>query len=80
LNRKNKMRFPATTLADLKQYIVNLQAKQHAERRQQGLKRISLFLERFEQFGELIKSLPDALEFMGFVWVSYHYSVNSSIR
>jgi serine/threonine protein kinase len=70
MNRKNRTKFPATTLADLKQYIVNLQAKQHEERRQQGLTRLSLFLERFEQFGELIKSLPRAMEFMGFIWVS----------
>jgi serine/threonine protein kinase len=70
LNRKNRLNFPTTTLTDLKQYIVNLQAKQEAGRRQQGLKRIKLFLDRIEQFGELIKSLPDATEFMGFVWVS----------
>ena len=70
LNRRNRTKFPTTTLADLKQYVVNLQAKQHAERRQQGLRRLSMFLERFEQFGELIKGLPGAIEFMGFIWVS----------
>ncbi len=70
LNRRNRKKFPNTTLTDLKQYIVNLQAKQRAERRQKGLKRLSPFLERFEQFGDLIKSLPGAKEFMGFIWVS----------
>jgi serine/threonine protein kinase len=70
LSRRNRMKLPTTTLTDLKQYIVNLQAKQHAERRQQGLKTLNLFLERLEQFGELIKTLPGATEFMGFVWVS----------
>ncbi|KAF2827401.1 hypothetical protein CC86DRAFT_290274 [Ophiobolus disseminans] len=70
LNRRNRLKFPTTTVADLKQYIINLQAKQHAERRQPGFKRLDLFLKRFEDFGELIKSLPGAMEFMGFVWVT----------
>jgi serine/threonine protein kinase len=74
LNRRNKLRFPATTLVDLKQYIVNLQAKQHAQRRQQGLSSLKPFLERFEQLGELTKGLPKTIEFMGFVWVRFPLS------
>ncbi|KAH8708495.1 hypothetical protein GQ44DRAFT_627937 [Phaeosphaeriaceae sp. PMI808] len=69
LTGRNRLRFGNTTLADLKQFIVNLQAKQHAERRQRGLKRLSLFLERFKQFGELIGQLPDAVKIMGYIWI-----------
>jgi serine/threonine protein kinase len=70
LNRKNRVIFPATTVTALKQYIVNLQHKQHSERRQQGLARLGPFLERFGQFGELITTLPSVGEAMGFIWVS----------
>jgi serine/threonine protein kinase len=69
LTRRNASRFTASTLADLKQCAVDLQARQHAERRQQGLSDLKPFLEGFEQFGELIMCLPNATEFMGFVWV-----------
>jgi hypothetical protein len=69
LNRSNRARFPATTLTALKQYVVNLQHTQHVERRQQGLARLGPFLERLDEFGELIASLSSAVEIMGFVWV-----------
>ena len=69
LNRKNRDIFQATAVTDLKQYIVNLQDKQHVERRQQGLGRLGPFLERFGEFGELIATLPSSGEIMGFVWV-----------
>jgi serine/threonine protein kinase len=68
LNRSNRARFPATTLTALKQYVVNLQHTQHVERRQQGLARLGPFLERLDEFGELIASLSSAVEIMGFVW------------
>ena len=77
LNTKNRAKFPATTLDDLKQSILNLQAKQHAERRQQGLRRLSVFLERFQQFGEFVQDLDGANEFMGFIWVSGLYGMGS---
>jgi serine/threonine protein kinase len=69
LTRKNRAKFSATTLTALKQYIVNLQHTQHAERRQQGLARLGPFLERLSEFGELIASLPSVGEIMGFIWV-----------
>jgi serine/threonine protein kinase len=69
LNRRNRARFSVTTLTALKQYIVNLQHKQHAERRQQGLARLGPFLERFGEFGELIAVLPSIGEIMGLIWV-----------
>ncbi|PVI01289.1 hypothetical protein DM02DRAFT_525316 [Periconia macrospinosa] len=68
LTERNKLRFSVTTLAHLKQYIINLQARQHRERRQQGFARLSLFLERFEQLSEMINQSPDAMKFMGCIW------------
>ncbi|KAJ4347644.1 hypothetical protein N0V95_005242 [Ascochyta clinopodiicola] len=70
LNRKNRARFPVMTVTALKRYIVNLQHKQHAKRHQQGLARLGPFIERLEQFGELITTLPRVGEIMGFIWVS----------
>lgn len=69
LTRRNRARFSATTLTALKQYIVNLQHIQHAERRQQGLARLGPFLERLDEFGKLIASPSSTEEIMGFVWV-----------
>lgn len=69
LNRSNQARLPNTTLADLKQFVVNLQAKQHAERRQQGLKRLKPFLDRVEEFASLIVNLVNSTELMNLVWV-----------
>jgi serine/threonine protein kinase len=69
LTPRNRARFSATTLTALKQYIVNLQHTQHAERRQQGLTRLAPFLERLGEFGELVATLSRAEDIMGFVWV-----------
>lgn len=69
LNRRNMEEFPFATLDNLKQCVVDLQAKQEAERRQRGLMRLDCFLLSFENFGELIKGLPSAKELMGFIWV-----------
>lgn len=69
LNQRNRTKIPATTLPDLKQYIVNLQHIQHAERRQQGLARLGAFIERFGDFNELITTLPNVGEIMAFIWV-----------
>lgn len=69
LSQKEKERFEKVNLTNMKQFLVNLQAKQRSERRQQGLKRLSPFLEAFEQFGELFGKfcVPDT--FMAFIWV-----------
>jgi serine/threonine protein kinase len=71
LTRRNRARFSATTWTALKQYIVNLQHTQHAERRQQGLARLAPFLERLGEFGELIATLSSVEDIMGFVWVCH---------
>ncbi|RYN55439.1 hypothetical protein AA0118_g8672 [Alternaria tenuissima] len=68
LTPRNRARFSATTLTALKQYIVNLQHTQHAERRQQGLTRLAPFLERLGEFGELVATLSRTEDIMGFVW------------
>lgn len=69
LNGRNRARFPAITVNNLKQYVVNLQHTQHAERQQQGLVRVDPFLKRFGEFGELVATLPRSQEIMGFIWV-----------
>ena len=66
---RNRTTFCATTVIDLKQYIVNLQHIQHRERRQQGLGRLALFLERFQEFGGLITNLPNVEQIMASIWV-----------
>ena len=69
LSRKEEERFGRASLANLKQFLVNLQAKQRLERRQQGLKRLDPFLKAFEQYGETLANfcVPDT--FMAFIWV-----------
>jgi serine/threonine protein kinase len=73
LDRKDASKFRLTTLADLNQFVVNLQARQYAERRQQGLKRLAPLIEAFEQFGQLLREfcgeLCDSNVFMAFIWV-----------
>jgi len=73
LSRKDEKIFQLTTFADLKQFLVNLQARQSAERRQQGLKRLVPLIENFEQFGQMLGEfcgeLCDSNDFMAFIWV-----------
>lgn len=66
---RKRLGFSTTTVADLKQLIVNLQGKQHVERRQQGLTRMSNFLKRYSEFGDLIGGLSGSIRFMGYIWV-----------
>ncbi|OCK76290.1 hypothetical protein K432DRAFT_306677 [Lepidopterella palustris CBS 459.81] len=73
LNRKDERKFRLTSLANLKQFIVNLQAKQCRERRQQGLKRLGPFLEAFEQFGQLLEGFCESDTFMAFIWGPIKY-------
>ncbi|CAI6290402.1 unnamed protein product [Periconia digitata] len=65
LNKRDPGRLLETSADDFKQFLVNLQEKQHAERRQQGLKRLSIFLERIEQYEELVERLPIAARIGG---------------
>jgi len=78
LTWRNRTTFWATTVTDLKQYIVNLQHIQHRERRQQGFGRLELFLERFEEFGGLITNLPNAEEIMASIWVCNSQATDSN--
>lgn len=69
LNHRNSDSFLTTNVTKLEQCIFNVQTKHLAERRQQGFKRLAPFLEKLKEFGELIQSVPDVSEFMGFIWV-----------
>lgn len=72
LSRKDERKFRLTTFADLKQFLVNLQARQYAEGRQQALKRLFPLIENFEQFGQFLGEfcgeLCDSNDFMAFIW------------
>jgi serine/threonine protein kinase len=69
LSRTDEERFRQTNLAIMKQFLIDLQTKQRSERRQLGLKRLSPFLEAFEQFGVLLGKLCVPDTFMTFIWV-----------
>ncbi|PQE07969.1 kinase domain-containing protein [Rutstroemia sp. NJR-2017a WRK4] len=79
LSKKEEERLGRVNLANIKQYLANLQAKQRSERRQQGLKRLSPFLEAFEHFEELLRKfcVPDT--FMAFIWVDHQEALNQIV-
>ncbi len=68
-SQKDKRIFQNTTLAALKQFLANLQARQDAERRQQGLKRLAPMIDTLEQYGQLLDKFCDSAIFMAFIWV-----------
>lgn len=68
-SQKDKRTFQNTTLADLKQFLSKIQAKQYAERCQQGLKRLAPMIDALEQYGQLLDKYCYSANFMGFIWV-----------
>lgn len=68
LKKRDLENFKKTTLVDLRQTIGELQEKQHASRRLQGLNRIQPFLEAMEQFGKVITIFANTNEILAFVW------------
>ncbi|KAF2647502.1 hypothetical protein K491DRAFT_699595 [Lophiostoma macrostomum CBS 122681] len=68
LKRRDLEAFKKTTLTNLKTTIGELQEKQHASRRLQGLNRLQPFLEAMDQFGKAISILANTNEFIAFVW------------
>jgi tetratricopeptide (TPR) repeat protein len=68
LKKRDQETFKKTTLTDLKNTIGELQAKQHASRRLQGLNRIQPFLEAMEQFGKAIAIFANTNELVAFIW------------
>jgi hypothetical protein len=71
LKPKHEKNFTMTTLDELKQAIVDIQAKQRSERRQRCMKRLGGFLEAMEQYGNVIAIFCNSNEFVAFVWVKY---------
>lgn len=69
LSRRDNSKFEVATVAELKQFIVDLQAKQCLERRQRGLKRLETFLKAFEQLEQLLRDYCESSMFMAFIWV-----------
>ncbi|PVH75487.1 hypothetical protein DL98DRAFT_466362 [Cadophora sp. DSE1049] len=67
-NPKDKRVFQDTTLADLKQFLANLQARQVAEGHQQGFKRLAPLIDALEQFRQFVDEFCDSTIFMAFVW------------
>ena len=70
LNPQQRRKFQYINIALLRQSICDLQAKQCKERRQQGLKRLEPFLDRFAQFEQLLNKFCEAEAFTAFIWVS----------
>ena len=71
LKPKHEKNFMMTTLDELKQAIVDIQAKQRSERRQRSMKRLGGFLEAMEQYSNVIGIFCNSNEFVAFVWVKY---------
>lgn len=71
LSQRDNSKFEVVTLDDLKQFVVNLQAKQTLERRQRGLKRLETFFRPFEQLEQLLRVYCEVKSnmFMAFIWV-----------
>jgi serine/threonine protein kinase len=69
LSRNVEKEFRATTLADFKQFLVNLQARQYAEQHQQGLERLVPLIEALEQLGQFLGEFCNSAVFMAFIWV-----------
>ncbi|CAO2653806.1 Nn.00g032170.m01.CDS01 [Neocucurbitaria sp. VM-36] len=68
LKKRDLENFKKTALVDLRQTIGELQEKQHASRRLQGLNRIQPFLEAMDQFGKVITIFANTNEILAFVW------------
>ncbi|QDS73385.1 hypothetical protein FKW77_007459 [Venturia effusa] len=65
---KDKRAFGSASGNSVNQFIVNLQAKQCSEGRQQGLKRLKLFLDAYHLFEQILGKYCNAKNFMAFVW------------
>lgn len=67
--KKDIKNFSMTTMADLKQAVIDIQAKQHSGRRQRGLQQLGPFLEAMTQLGEVVQVFCNASEFVAFIYV-----------
>ncbi|KAF5254484.1 hypothetical protein FANTH_742 [Fusarium anthophilum] len=67
-SNRDRERFKATTLNELRGSIAEIQTQQHADRQLQDLKRLARFLEAAKQYGEVVHLFCKSSEIMPFIW------------
>jgi serine/threonine protein kinase len=78
LNREHERISRSATSTDFKQFLANMQARQHSERCQRGLKRLAPIIEAFERFAQMLNEYCDSDIFMAFIWVRMFRSLSNS--
>ncbi|KAJ3579076.1 hypothetical protein NPX13_g1491 [Xylaria arbuscula] len=68
LTKRLTASFEATTLEALEASIHEIQVKQHAQRRIQGLHKLGRFIEAIKQYGEVIDRIYGSNHFVAFIW------------
>ncbi|KAI1205006.1 putative zinc finger protein [Annulohypoxylon truncatum] len=68
LGGRNIKDFQTTTLRNLQDSIVELQAEQHSQRKLQNLNRLQPFLKAIEQYGEVIRTFCNNSDIVAFIW------------
>ncbi|KAF5628959.1 zinc finger C2H2-type integrase DNA-binding protein [Fusarium sp. NRRL 52700] len=67
-NNRDRERFKATTLNELRGSIAKIQAQQHADRQLHDLNRLAPFLEATKQYGEVVHLFYKSSQIMPFIW------------
>lgn len=80
LTRREIGSFGATTLEALQTSIHQIQAKQHAQRRLQGLNRLERFVEAIKQFRIVVDRIYDSNRLAAFIWVGRSHPISIDIR
>jgi hypothetical protein len=68
LSAREYTSFKFTTLKDLRQEILRIQAKQALKSECMNLTRVEAFVEGFRQFGEVVEVFLNTSEFVALVW------------
>jgi hypothetical protein len=68
LSAREYTSFKFTTLKDLRQEILRIQAKQALKSECMNLTRVEAFVEAFRQFGEVVEVFLNTSEFVALVW------------
>ena len=68
LNREEEVKFQFTSLDDVQDTIMRIQAAQHARKEMMNFTRIQSFLEAMKQFGAVVEVFLNTTEFLAFVW------------
>jgi hypothetical protein len=79
LKPKHEKSFKMTTLDELNQAVVDIQAKQRSERRQKNMRRLDGFLEGMKQYDKVVQIFCNGNEFVAFVWVRFSFLSMRSI-